>query len=139
MLEEGSFRSRTADFVWMLLLGAIGMMVSFDCTHSDDEKMVEPLVHMPFLGSSLTFMMVYVWSKRNPDVRLNFLGFMNFTGPYLPWVLLGFSLLINNSFPMHDALGIAFGHVYYFFDDIYPVVSGTGIHYLRAPAFVYAP
>jgi Derlin-2/3 len=26
MLEEGSFRGRTWDFVWMLLIGAIGMM-----------------------------------------------------------------------------------------------------------------
>jgi hypothetical protein len=29
MLEEGSFRSRTADFVMMFLFGAVLMIVSF--------------------------------------------------------------------------------------------------------------
>jgi hypothetical protein len=124
MLEEGSFRGRTADFMWMLLLGAIGMTI------------VGPVVHLMFLGSSLTFMMVYVWSRRNPDVRLNFLGVLNFNAPMLPWVLMIFSLLLNNSFPTNDALGIVFGHIYYFLDDVYPYTSGSGKRYLRAPLFV---
>lgn len=124
MLEEGSFRGRMADMVWMLFLGAVCM------------TLVAPFVHMLFLGSSLTFMMVYVWSRRNPDVRLNFLGLFNFNAPYLPWVLLGFSLVINAHFPMNDALGITFGHIYYFMDDVYPITSRTGRRYLRAPAFL---
>ncbi|GFH12347.1 derlin, partial [Haematococcus lacustris] len=44
-LEEGSFRGRSADFLWMLLLGA-GLLTS-----------VAPWVNVQFLGSSLTFMM----------------------------------------------------------------------------------
>jgi Derlin-2/3 len=82
--------------------------------------------------------MVYVWSRRNPDVRLNFLGVFNFNAPYLPWVLLGFTLVLNKTFPMHDALGIAFGHVYYYLDDILPEMTGHRNSYLRAPAFLYA-
>ena len=50
-----------------------------------------------FLGSAFTIMLVYVWSRRNPYVRMNFFGMMNFQAPYLPWVLLGFSLLLGNS------------------------------------------
>ena len=42
-------------------------------------------------------MLVYVWSRRNLYVRMNFFGLMNFQAPYLPWVLLGFSLLLGNS------------------------------------------
>ena len=30
-------------------------------------------------------------------MRMNFFGLMNFQAPYLPWVLLGFSLLLGNS------------------------------------------
>lgn len=45
-LEEGSFRSRAADFLWMLLFGA-GVLVA-----------AAPWVNIQFLGSSLTFMMV---------------------------------------------------------------------------------
>jgi Derlin-2/3 len=66
-------------------------------------------------------------------VRLNFLGVFNFNAPFLPWVLLGMSLIINAHFPMNDALGITIGHIYYFMDDVYPVTSRTGRRYLRAP------
>lgn len=30
MLEEGSFRGRTADFFWMLFLGVVSMVVSIN-------------------------------------------------------------------------------------------------------------
>ena len=53
-LEEGSFRGRTADFAFLCLFGALPMTA------------VAPLVQLHFLGSSLTFMMVYVWARRNP-------------------------------------------------------------------------
>jgi hypothetical protein len=33
-----------------------------------------------FLGSALTFMMVYVWGRRNEDVKMSFLGFFTFHG-----------------------------------------------------------
>ncbi len=68
---------------------------------------------MHFLGSSLTFMMVYIWARRNPFVRMSFLGLFTFTAPYLPWVLLGFSFVLGND-AMVDSLGIAIGHLYYF-------------------------
>ena len=45
-LEEGSFRNRPADFLWMLLFGG-ALLVG-----------VAPWVNIQFLGSSLTFMMV---------------------------------------------------------------------------------
>lgn len=83
-LEEGSFRGRTADFFWMILLGASALLV------------VAPFAHMTFLGNSLSFMMVYVWARRNPFVRMSFLGLFTFTAPYLPWVLLGFSFLLEH-------------------------------------------
>jgi Derlin-2/3 len=113
LLEEGEFRGRTADFVFFLLFGAVLM------------TMVAPLLPLYFLGLSLTFMMVYVWGRRNEHVRLSFLGLFPFTAPYLPWVLLGFSLLLNNtSTLMTDIVGIAVGHIYYFLCFVYPKVQG---------------
>jgi len=56
LLEEGDFRGRAADFVWMLSFGVALM------------TMVAPFVSVNFLGSSLTFMMTYVWGRRN-EVR----------------------------------------------------------------------
>ncbi|KAI9906000.1 hypothetical protein PsorP6_014025 [Peronosclerospora sorghi] len=103
LLEEGSFRGRTADFVYMLLLGSVVMIL------------VAPFVNIHFLGSSLTFMMVYLWGRRNEHVRMSFLGLFPFTAPYLPWVLFSFSILLGNS-ATTDLIGIIVGHTYYFLE-----------------------
>ncbi|GCB79141.1 hypothetical protein scyTo_0020756 [Scyliorhinus torazame] len=85
MLEEGSFRGRTADFVFMFLFGGF-LMTIFGL-----------FVNLVFLGQAFTIMLVYIWSRRNPYVRMNFFGLLNFQAPFLPWVLMGFSLLLGNS------------------------------------------
>ncbi|XP_054075515.1 derlin-3-like isoform X5 [Rissa tridactyla] len=81
MLEEGSFRGRTADFVFMFLFG----------------------------------------------------GFL-MTAPFLPWVLMGFSLLLGNSIII-DLLGIGVGHIYYFLEDVFPNQPG-GKKLLLTPGFL---
>ncbi|KAI1903727.1 hypothetical protein AGOR_G00030200 [Albula goreensis] len=96
MLEEGSFRGRTADFVFMFLFGGVLMTI------------FGTFVSLVFLGQAFTIMLVYVWSRRNPNVRMNFFGLLNFQAPFLPWVLMGFSLLLGNSIIV-DLLGIAPG------------------------------
>ena len=94
---------------------------------------VAPFLAVHFLGSSLAFMMVYVWARRNDDVRMSFLGLFTFRAPFLPWVLLGFSVLLGNS-PSVDLIGIAVGHLYFFLDDVYPYTrAGKGRRPLRAP------
>lgn len=119
MLEEGSFRSRTADFVFMFLFG--GMLMTI----------VAVFVNMVFLGHAFTIMLVYVWSRRNPYIRMNFFGLLNFQAPYLPWVLLGFSLLLGNSVIV-DLMGIAVGHIYFFLEDVFPAQQG-GFKLLKTP------
>ncbi|KAG1673089.1 hypothetical protein FOA52_013159 [Chlamydomonas sp. UWO 241] len=122
-LEEGSFRGRSADFLWMLLLGG-GLM-----------SVVAPYAGVQFLGSSLTFMMVYVWARRHQYVSMSLLGIFTFTAPFLPWVLLGFSVVLGHS-PVVDLLGIGAGHVYYFLEDVYPRMSGR--RPLRTPGLLRA-
>ncbi|XP_069789845.1 derlin-2-like isoform X2 [Narcine bancroftii] len=85
MLEEGSFRGRTADFLLMFIFGGF-LMTLFGVFAS-----------LFFLGQAFTIMLVYIWSRRNPFVRMNFFGLLNFQAPFLPWVLMGFSLLLGNS------------------------------------------
>lgn len=77
---------------------------------------------------------VYVWSRRNPHVQLNFLGVATFAAPYLPWVLLTFSLLVGGIWKS-DVMGIMAGHVYYFFEDVYPRQGGPRI--LKTPQFMH--
>lgn len=110
MLEEGDFRGKTAHFVMMLLFGII-IMTS-----------IAPFLSVHFLGNALTFMMVYVWGRRNEEIRMTFLGFFSFTAPYLPWVMLTFSLLLGNPITI-DAIGIFVGHSYYFLEFVYPAIA----------------
>ncbi|KAK2494553.1 hypothetical protein MC885_004677 [Smutsia gigantea] len=122
MLEEGSFRGRTADFVFMFLFGGVLMIL------------LGLLGSLFFLGQALTAMLVYVWSRRSPQVRVNFLGLLTFQAPFLPWALMGFSLLLGNSI-LVDLLGIAVGHIYYFLEDVFPNQPG-GKRLLLTPGFL---
>lgn len=124
MLEEGSFRGRTADFVMMFLFGGVVMLA------------VGLTVNMLFLGQAFTIMLVYVWSRRNPAIRMNFFGLLTFQAPYLPWALLGFSLLLGNAV-MVDVIGIAVGHVYYYLEDVFPYHE-QGFKVIRTPHFLKA-
>lgn len=119
-LEESSFRGQTGEFAWLILYSSVSLLI------------LSPIASMPFLGSPLSFSLVYIWARRNPSVRLSFLGLFVFTAPYLPWVLLGFSLLLHNTLPKDDLLGIVVGHIYYFFEDIYPRIR-NGHRPLRSP------
>ncbi|CAH3196255.1 unnamed protein product [Porites evermanni] len=124
MLEEGSFRGRTADFVFMFMFGGVIMTI------------IALFVNLVFLGQAFTIMLVYVWSRRNPYVRMNFFGLLTFKAPFLPWVLFGFSLMLGNSV-MVDLIGIAVGHIYYFFEDVFPEQPG-GFRILKTPGILKA-
>jgi Derlin-2/3 len=87
-----------------------------------------------FLGPSLTFMVVYVWARRNQFVRLSLFGLFTFTAPYLPWVLVGLDMLLGAS-PVKDLLGIFAGHIYYFFEDVYPRMN-NGFKLLATPSLL---
>ena len=68
------------------------------------------MLSMPFLGSALSSSLVYIWSRRNPETRLSFLGLLVFTAPYLPWVLMAFSLVLHGSVPKDEICGVIVGH-----------------------------
>ncbi|ERL95128.1 hypothetical protein D910_12398, partial [Dendroctonus ponderosae] len=88
-------------------------------------------VNILFLGQAFTIMLVYVWSRRNLFVRMNFFGLLNFQAPYLPWVLVAFSVLLGNAIYV-DLMGIAVGHIYYFLEDVFPNQRG-GFKILKTP------
>jgi hypothetical protein len=118
LLEE-SYLNRIADFVYLWLFGAV-VLTAINCAvyllTDTADWLPAPLM---FLGPSLAAIIVYVWARRNPHLRMSFLGLFEFDAPYLPWVMMGFGLLLGNS-PYNDLLGIIVGHLYYFLADVYP-------------------
>jgi Derlin-2/3 len=120
-LEEEHFHRNSADFFMMLVFGAVAMLL------------VAPFIpNMHLLSYPLVFMVLYVWSRKNPRVQMAFWGLFTFTAPYLPWVLLAFSLMLGGWANVTvDLLGIFIGHIYFFLSDVYPVM--TGHHVIRTP------
>lgn len=113
---------------------------------------MSPLFSIPFLGQALSSTLVYIWSRRNPDTRLSFLGLVVFRAPFLPWVLILFSLVTHGQLPKDEICGIIVGHseymriffvvvprlncsaVYYFFNDVFPPMY-DGFRPLDPPTF----
>lgn len=111
LLEESSGRS-PARFSWMLLYAMVSLLF------------VASFLSLPFLGAALSSSFVYIWCRRNPETRLSFLGLMVITAPYLPWVLMGFSLVVHGTVPKEEICGVVVGHIWYFFHDVYPSLHG---------------
>jgi len=128
ILEERSFRGRTADFLFMWIFGAV-MLILIDLVFYYSSWLPKVM----FLAPCLAFMVVYIWSRRNVNMRMSFLGLFTFNAPYLPWVILGFGTLLGQS-PVSDLLGLAVGHLYYFLEDVYPNITGRKI--LKTPTFL---
>jgi Derlin-2/3 len=69
-----------------------------------------PVFSIAFMGSSLSSVLVYIWSRRNPDAVLSFLGIIAFRAPWLPFVLMAFGLAVHGVVPKDDIIGIMVGH-----------------------------
>ncbi|KAL4152583.1 hypothetical protein PRNP1_009511 [Phytophthora ramorum] len=120
-LEEDPFPGGggpTADYAFMLFFGAAVLWV------------VAFFMGIPFLGTSLIFMIVYVWSRRNPTAPVAIWGF-RFDGLYLPWALIAFTVLVGGN-PMMDMFGVIAGHLYYFLLEVLPATKGWNL--LQTPA-----
>ncbi|KAL6541194.1 hypothetical protein OROMI_025077 [Orobanche minor] len=96
LLEENSFRGRTADFFYMLsgatvLTGIvlIGGMIPY---------VSESFAKITFLSNSIIFMMNIICVEQAEPIHSHeLLGPFHFHMAYLPWVLLGFSILVGAS------------------------------------------
>ncbi|GFZ50597.1 hypothetical protein JCM24511_08355 [Saitozyma sp. JCM 24511] len=128
LLEENSFSNRKADYFWLLFLCASFLLL------------ISPLLTLPFLSSSLAFALVYIWSRRNPSIKMSLFGVITITAPYLPLCLVAFSWLLQGGFQaaLGDIVGILAGHTYVFLQDYWPreMWSTTGKPEVQTPAVV---
>lgn len=123
-LERGPFDKRTADYVWMLFFGALSLLV----------MAAVPYCWTPFMGSSLVFMIVYIWGREFPNARINIYGVVSLKGFYLPWAMLALDLIFGDPL-MPDILGMVVGHLYYFLTVLHPLAGGKFI--LKTPFWMY--
>jgi Derlin-2/3 len=129
LLEQSA--ASPATFSWLLLYASTTLLTIASIPLP--QKVSHYLQPGGFLGTSLSSTLVYIWSRRNPETRLSFLGLLVFTAPYLPWVLIGFSLFMHGQVPKDEVLGIIVGHVYYFLADVWPGLGESNARIMEPP------
>lgn len=123
-LEKGPFDRRTADFLWMMIFGSLSLLA----------LSIIPPFSSPFLGVSLVFMLLYVWSREYPDAQINIYGLVTLKAFYLPWAMLGLDVIFGSPLAP-DLMGIIAGHLYYFLTVLHPLSGGRNI--LKTPTWVH--
>ncbi|KAJ1730725.1 hypothetical protein LPJ72_004332 [Coemansia sp. Benny D160-2] len=124
-LEEGSYLTRPADFAWMLILMCAVLLA------------VSPYMGTLFLGHMLVTALTYVWSRHYSYTFINIMGLFNISASYFPWCMIGFSLLVENRWPVPELAAIGVGHLFWFLGEEWPRrAESGGAHVLRAPKFL---
>ncbi|KAK8944751.1 Derlin-1 [Platanthera zijinensis] len=124
-LENGPFDNRTADFLWMMIFGAFSLLV----------LSAVPWFSSFFLGTSLVFVLLYVWSREFPNAQINIYGLFTLQAFYLPWAMLALDILFGAS-PLPDLMGIIAGHLYYYLTVLHPLAGGKNI--LKTPMWLHS-
>lgn len=111
----------TADYIFMLLFGIVGMLVT--------GTFLELSV---FYGGPLKDYVMYLWCKRDPTAMVNLWGFP-IQAMYLPFAHLALAVFMGNSIAeMIHAFAVA--HMYYFLVDVVPKTHAKII--LNTPEFL---
>lgn len=103
--------SNSLDFFWILisinffvLLFSIFFKVSYTCY-------------------SFSCAITYLWTKINPNVSVQVMGFIVFPAFYLPFLLPIIGFFSDGKFPKKEIVGVLAGHFVYFFKLVYPKCS----------------
>jgi Derlin-2/3 len=97
--------------------------------------LIVPSLGLPFLSSSLVFMLLYLWSRENPNANTSIMGFVTLKAFYLPWGMMAATAMMGGSI-LPDFLGVIAGHLYYFLTVLQPRAGGP--HVIFTPAWVRA-
>ncbi|WRX33318.1 Derlin - like 3, partial [Theobroma cacao] len=164
-LEKGPFERWTADFLWMMIVGALSLLA----------LSAIPMLRSPFLGISLVFMLLYIWSREFPNAQVNVYGLVALKA-HISYKSVS-RLCLNSAIFFHllllvvwvcwckclyvtagtqafylpwamlaldvlfgsplkpDLMGIIAGHIYYFLTVLQPLAGGRNI--LATPTWVY--
>jgi Derlin-2/3 len=111
-LEQNEFRNSPAEFI---------MYILFSCTLF---LFAAIKFGLQFLSPCLSACMLYIWTRRNPNVMVNIMEVFEFRAQFLPWFLM--MLVVVFGFDAKDdVIGAVVGHIYYFLADILPEIPET--------------
>merc|ERR1712216_678187 len=77
-----------------------------------------------FLGPGITFMIVYIWGKKNAQQQINLVNLLHIKGSSLPLILMVSSWFLRQKTLKSDIMGVVAGHLYFYLEEIYPRLNG---------------
>lgn len=114
------FINNPASFYW----GILCIMVFF--------LAIENFAQLFFLGLGLLFTLIYIWSKYEPDALVSIYGGFTVKGAQLPFVYMGFTLLIGGSIYV-NLLSVIAGELFFLLKEKAPHDYGWDV--LSPPEF----
>lgn len=127
--------TRRANYAWLLLCTSVTLLI------------LGSVISMRFMSYPLLWVMIYIWSRKNRHIRLNFMGLLTMTAPYYPFFELVFLALTESYNLKYNLLGILLGHACkyakrltsdYFLEELWPrEYASNGEHWLRPPQVWY--
>ncbi|PJF19183.1 Derlin [Paramicrosporidium saccamoebae] len=122
-LETGVFAGREADYLYFLLLSATLI------------NALNYFAELAVLWEALSMVIVYVWSRHNAEVVVNFMFGFRFPAKFLPLVLGTMEFLLAGDL-YGPLVGIVTGHAYYFLSEIYVAKDPSWRRRLAAPGWL---
>lgn len=119
-LEGFSFRGSAKEYLVMWLFAAGGLTFFHAIV-----TYTNLFIRIPFIAPHLSFFIVIIWTKFNPDILLSILGLVTLRAPYFPYVLMILPLLYGDYEGFFIDFAVIFlAHLYFFLHDVYPLYSG---------------
>lgn len=122
-LEAQTFGpTRRPQYAWFLLCTSLSLLV------------VGSFFSIRFMSYPLSWIVIYVWSRKNRHMRISFLGIVTITAPYYPFFELLFKLIQSNVEFKDIVAGLVLGHLYYFLEELWPrEMPSYGYHWIGPP------
>lgn len=120
MLEESY--GRTSEYLHVILLIFLCLFITSN------------VLYIPFLGTSLSNTITYLWTRKNPQSIVQIFGFVSFSAFYLPFIFPVVTLIFEGNISKDEIVGIAVGHIIFYFTEVYPKF---GKSILRTPCVLH--
>ncbi|OMJ85609.1 hypothetical protein SteCoe_13023 [Stentor coeruleus] len=120
MLEVMMFQGQLAEFLYFIILSCSIMLL------------IAPTFNLYFLSESLFMCITYLLSKKNREARVALIGLpINIPYTFLPYIFLMFGT------EKTKIIGMIIAHVYYYLEDVLPMLPTTkNFRLLRPPSVI---
>ena len=123
-LELGDFRHSPGNFIIFLCFTCSLFLVAAS------------YFGLQFLSPCLSASMLYLWSRRNPNVEVSLMEIFQIRAQFLPLFIMLLVTVFGFS-ALDDLIGAAVGHLYYFLADVLPNIPETkGLELLESPIWL---